>query len=570
MSAVRAPYYDTNTLVDTNEAMLEFVSGPSIGTDLAELAYDWDTGSLNCDCRAFKILSDLGLTDGTALTRLGILFLSRLLFHFDIERRGASILGSLNEKYDEFSTLSVGKNSTVLVGRHRLLGTKFVLKLLRPGASDNLAASAHKLSALSTKSAIVRPIDFQRVTLADALGKRATLDCLVFPFIEGKTLRDFLFQPNHHLNSQIAIAFARQVGSALAELEAIGAYHGDLHERNIIVDEYSDEGLRFRIVDISFDAMGSLTFEICRNNDLWHFKQHIWRLLREQRSFLPNLSILKYVGTRSYIKINKILSDETSSFQDVMSVLEDEREYGDYRSNRTRFLNEHFIAPTSFRLQRYEEITDPRIAVSLFVPFDELFQKISSFGNVYVSGNRGSGKSTYLAALAFFPEVEAAPVDVGDIFGVYFPCRQGEFRPLKARPGWPADAERTAVTNIVIMKIIRRTLEMISAGIAIHKLSHPTEIQLLRTLISEFVPPPGIVYVSRDIQSEIDNLVSTMVRVEMRQVLSLMGRPLEIVVPVDNAIDRGRSSSSSVPLCPNCSIRRWYSSNVGLYSLAEV
>ena len=225
------------------------------------------------------------------------------------------------------------------------------------------------------------------------------------------------------------IAFALQVGLALSELEKLDAYHGDLHEKNILVEEAID-GLQFRIVDISFGAMGSLPLEVCRNNDLLNFKQHVWRLLSVQHSFVPNMSIRKYIGTENYLKIMKVLSTEANSFGAVCRALESNTPYNKYGSAKARFIESKFETPVSFRLQRYEEFTDQAVAVKLFVPFEQLMDKIRDFGNIYVSGNRGSGKSTYLAALAFFPDAESGIIDFTETFGIYFPCRQGEFRPL--------------------------------------------------------------------------------------------------------------------------------------------
>ncbi|PKB14104.1 protein kinase-like protein [Novosphingobium kunmingense] len=427
-------------------------------------------------------------------------------------------MGTLAEKYEGFRVISSGKNSIVVEARHRLLGTNVVLKLVRPGAATDIRHSVRMLSGLRSDSAIVAPQDFLEVIAKDALGKPVRLHCLVFPFIEGITFREFLQQANHHLNSQVAISFARQIGRALAELEELGAYHGDLHDGNIMVDQHAKGGIRFRIVDISFGAMGSLPFEVCRNNDLANYKQHIWRLLRAQRASVPNMSIRKYIGTRHYLKIMDVLSPGSQSFATVCRALQDDGGYASYVLAKEAFVTEKFETPVSFRLQRYEEIIDPSVAVELFVPFEQLMEKIRDYGNIYVSGNRGSGKSTYLASLAFFPNASSDVVDFRQTFGVYFPCRQGEFAPLATRSDWDGALDRRLITGIMIVKIIRRTLEIISAGVSAKELREPTQLAALRQLLGQFVPAPGIVSVESDIQTELENLVSTMVRVEMDEV----------------------------------------------------
>jgi hypothetical protein len=213
-----------------------------------------------------------------------------------------------------------------------------------------------------------------------------------------------------------------------------------------------------------------------------------------------------------------VLSSATNSFSDVCKAMSGDNKYESFLKRKARFLEDNFHTPQSFRLQRYEEITDPTVAVKLFVPFEQLMKKITVFGNMYVSGNRGSGKSTYLASLAFFPRSLHFIHDVKEIFGVYFPCRQREFQPLYARPEWSAKEGKSIVTNILMLKVIRRTLETVSEAVTNKTLSQPLVIEKLRDFVAGFVPAPGVVSVDRDIQSELENLVSTMVRVEMVEI----------------------------------------------------
>lgn len=518
---------DINGIIARSSELLELVSNPDLGKLLRELDFDWSTSNFNEGAAIVETLGRHGYVelvgDQQRLTHMGILFLSRLLIHFDVAAHGDAAMGSLAEKFEGFAIISAGKNSIVVEAHHRLLGTKVVLKLIRPGASDDIRNSVRMLSGLRPDSAIVAPQDFLEVDVRDVLGKPVRLHCLVFPFIEGITYRQFLQQTNHHLNSQVAISFARQVGRALAELEELGAYHGDLHDGNILVDQHAKGGLRFRIVDISFGAMGSLPFEVCRNNDLANYKQHIWRLLGVQRSSVPNMSIRKYIGTRNYLKVMDVLSADANSFAAVCRSLQDDSVYADYVLSKAAFVAEKFEAPVSFRLQRYEEITDPSVAVELFVPFEQLMEKIRDFGNIYVSGNRGSGKSTYLASLAFFPKAASEVVDFRQTFGVYFPCRQGEFGPLATREDWDAGLDRRLTTGVMVIKIIRRTLEIVAAGVATKELREPIHLGALRQLLGQFVGAPGIVSVESEIQTELENLVSTMVRVEMDEVARIPG-----------------------------------------------
>lgn len=522
MSSSYPDFAQTNRLIAESSDLLELVGRPDLDDVLATLDHDWRTRRVSASSPLIASFLSHGLVerDGAhaMLTRQGVLFLSRLLLRPSSSSGG--ILGTLDGKYEARAILSVGKNSIVVEAEHRLLRSRFVLKIVRPGASNDMLSSLGLLAGLRKDAGVLRPIDLVETTLIDALGKEVDVQCLVFPFAEGVTFGEFLARENRHLNSQVAIAFARQVGGALAALEEVGGYHGDLHEGNIIVDE-RDARLRFTIIDISFDAMGSVSSEICRNSDLANFKQHIWRLLAAQRASVRRCSLRKYIGTKSFRRIESILSPDTGSFKRVCEILADERDYERYVEAKARFLKEHFQDPVSFRLQRYEEMTDPEMAVRLFVPLEQLMDKIRDFSNVYVSGNRGSGKSTYLASLGFFPAASVGTVDFKEIFGIYFPCRQGEFRPLATRPGWSYDDGRALITNMMIIKIVRRTLEVISAGVASSRLRGATSLDGLRAFLDELVPRPGLVSVDLAVQTELDNLVASMIRVEMDEIARL-------------------------------------------------
>ena len=516
---------ETNRTIAERAELLALVDMPDLEDQLRRLDYDWTSRTFDADAPLAGLLERNGFVESGSgrarLNRMGVLLMARLLLQLDMAVDGDAAFGSLADKYERMRIMSAGRNSIVVEATHRLLGARFVLKLVRPGASESMRDSVRLLAQLDPDSAIVAPVDFLNVEVRDVFGATVALECLVFPFVEGVTFRAFLSQRPNHLNSQVVVAFARQVGRALAHLERLGGYHGDLHDGNIIVDQHGKMGLRFRIVDISYDAMGSLSNEVCRNNDLSNFKQHIWRLLSAQRLSMPNVSLRKYIGTRNFFRINELMSPRVLSFAAVCATLENDSAFDGFLVAKAQFLDEHFRTPKSFRLQRYEELTDPAMAVRLFVPLEQLIEKIRDFANIYVSGNRGSGKSTYLASLAFFPDAVSTVVKFERDFGIYFPCRQGEFRPLVTREGWSGEYDRRTVTNLIVTKVVRRTLELIAAGVAAKKLREAGSLSRLREIVSDFIPPPGLVSVDPTIQSELENYVSTMIRVEMDEIAAL-------------------------------------------------
>src|ERR1035441_5434401 len=73
--------------------------------------------------------------------------------------------------------------------------------------------------------------------------------------------------------------------------------------------------------------------------------------------------------------------------------------YEQWLRDRSAFVTAKFAPPKPLGLLRWEEIADPAQAVELFEPYPELFRRGKLFGNSLIVGARGSGKSTYLAAL---------------------------------------------------------------------------------------------------------------------------------------------------------------------------
>ncbi len=504
-----------NDELRSRKSLLEFIQNTEIN-ELATLNYNWTENTIQAGSLAFKMLDENKYIERKGetytLSRTGRLFLGRILIQFPEPKQDTF---KLHDTYLPIKRLRVGKNSAIYLAEHRILGTKVIAKILRAGASENIIESLKLLSDLDNNSHIVRPSDFFQVSMVDYFGKPVELHCVVYPLVNGISLREFFSQESYHLNSHVAASFVRQVGSALENLERMGAYHGDLHDENILVEEHHDGQIQFSLIDVSFGAMGSLTAEECKNSDLSHFRQHLWRLLTLQKSFLPRMSLRKFLGTEQFTKIDKILSGQAASFKEVMHIANDESLGKTINEQSSRFIKEKFGQPTTFRLQRYEEIIDPSEAAKLFVPFPEFMSRVKDFSNIFVSGNRGSGKSTYLAALGFFPHSNDSHVDYRELFGIYFPCRQGEFKSLSGNSNWSDRELRSFTTQLVAIKIIRRTLETISSGQQFGKINSSQSYDQLRAYLNQFVPAPGIISVENDLLPELENFASTMVRIEM-------------------------------------------------------
>lgn len=517
MASITVP--NINKVIKDSGSLIDNIKSGSIEKDILELDINWKYLAVNKEAKIFSRFVDYGFIDKTSsqLTPKGLLFFGRVCIDFEEQLKNSTI----DNKYRVLKLIYSGKNSASFLTEHEILGTKVVIKILRPGAAKNVKDSLKIIASGGQVSHLVQPIDFFNTKVADIYGKEVDVECIVFPYVDGMTLGQFLRNEQQPLNAHTIASFIKQVSFVLAHLESLGAYHGDLHEENIIVNFAETGNLTFNIVDISFGILGSVDPSVCRDNDLAYFRQHIWNLLSAQQKFLAKMSIRKYLGAKIFQIIYQVMSPEVIKFSTIKRLFERNPSYEEYKLNKNEFLDRKFTRPGLFKLQRYEEIIDPEVALKLFVPFTELMENISQFGNIVVSGNRGSGKSTYLAALAFFPKVKEPLMDFRQTFGVYFPCRQGEFRLMSPDIVDYDLIGIRRVKHVMIIKVIRRTLESLAEGIESNKLKEPSDFEKLKHHLSDFLHEGEIISIDAEIVSEIRNLVSIMVRIEMKELDNL-------------------------------------------------
>ena len=517
-----------NEKIKKNEGLLEILTSNSFERDLKNLEVSWTTRNINSKSRLYSSFVDFGFIDrgGTRLNSAGLLFCARISIDFEEQLTSIELL---DNKYKIIETISIGKNSCTFLARHVILDTLVVLKFLRPGASENIIDSLKLIASNEPIPNLVQPQDYFKTKITDVFKRELEVECIIFPYIKGNSLKEFLSNESQPINAYAIAAFIKQVSYVLNYLEKKGAYHGDLHEENIIVTTDNSGNLRFKIIDVSFGVTGSLTSDNCKNNDLIFFRQHVWNFLSAQQKYLTKMSIRKYLGAKIFYLVNSVMLNEAKTFGEIYSLFEHNLKYDDYKKKKLDFLREKFNPPGTFKLQRYEEITDQSVALRLFVPFPELMELTKSFANFILSGSRGSGKSTYLAAIGFFPKANNSLVDFREIFGVYFPCRQGEFRLLSPEMIDYKKVGVSRVKHVIIVKIIRRTLEAIADGIESNTLTEPEDYSLIKTSLEVFLGNNKIVSLEKDIVSEIRNLVSTMIRVEMKVLDNLFNNKHEVI-----------------------------------------
>lgn len=506
-----------NSELASKRELIDILGDGSIGRHLQEFGFSWSDSSYVTSSTLGRLFKEYGwIEEEGTLSRIGCLVYGRLALHF------TDLLSDENSSFDNFKLVekkSSGKNSAVFVGNHHVFDTPAILKFVRPGASDNLEESFKKLFQSALPRNIVMPENITSTSVKDILGNSVDVQCLRFPYLKGPSFAEFLRLESFGLNPHIVTSFVRQVGGALAALEKAGAYHGDLHDENIIVTQSSSGEIEFNLIDISFDAVGSIGLQEAQNSDLANFATLVWRLLSAQKKTNTHISFRKFVGSESYFPIEALLHEKVDTVSDLMEEIESGHKYRRYLQKKEQFIDGNFRIPGSFRLQRYEEFTSPSKAAELFEPLPELKSKLIEFSNASVSGNRGSGKSTYLAMLGFFPTIKEPLVNYREIFGIYFPCRQGDFSSIDSvQHGSAAPAED--LKGLLILKIMRRTLEILASAVQNNCLKEPDRLHELKMQLNRVLPAPGIISLDRRVISEVENFLSTIKKAELSAVAS--------------------------------------------------
>lgn len=508
-------------LINENQPLLNILQRADLRELLEELKLSWIDKSVDTNARIYSTLEQSGITEDGAITRLGELFFGRIMVDLVAAVESSPEISS---KYRIEKVLTTGKNSATFLVKHKLISSTKVLKVLRPGAAENLLESLSIYGEINSRSGLVSPTDVSSIRIADVFGTDLVVEYLIFPYISGTTLRSFLNDSEKPLTPNFVISFIKQVSSSLSLLEAQGAYHGDLHDENIIVDTDSEEGVKFYLIDISYGMIGSKSAAECIDTDKNQFKSHIQSILRQQNAYMKNMSVRKFLGASAHFIVSEVLDEiKHFTFSSINRACTENVGYKTFLSAKEDFLRKKFMAPGGLKLLRYEEINSPEVAVQLFEPYPNIMNSIKQFCCTLISGHRGSGKSTYIASLAFFPKVENPSVNPKDIFGIYFPCRQGEFKVFSPEIVSYDPMGYLRVKHIFVLKIVRRTMESIVEAISLESASAwsmPHSCTELKSFMQNLIGEKILSY-GHDASAELANLLSLCIRMEMKEIETL-------------------------------------------------
>ena len=514
---------NTNKLVRDMHNVISFVQDPKLIPELESLDINWASGDIITISDKLRALLKEQLyidTQGNkdVINNRGIIFLGKLL----VDIQALQSKGSIYNKYRIESVIASGNNSVTFKARHEYIGRLFALKVIRPGKGADMVDKLKQIGKVGGEPYLVHPIDYLSIDHMTVSGNPLKLQCWVFPYIEGKTLDQFLAE-TPPISPYFIGAFLKQIATALAALESKNLYHGDFHSGNILVTWSQDNKILFQIIDVSCGISDASPYQY-HYSDYQHFQEHLWRSLSILQDNLPRMSIRKHLGPELYLIVEHVLTQKTASFKEILALLKHNVLYEKYRTEKSEFIRDKFRSPNALGLLRYEEFTDPEVAVDLFEPYPELLSEISNFGNAILYGHRGSGKSTYLAALACFPKVRNPIFDMRLKFGIFFACRQGEFKQLSDDFIIFDMHNFLWVKHILVLKIVRRVIdtlrELEQSEHVRRRLSTPRDYAPLYEFLNDFVEEGAILNYDEAV-SPLDNLHASLLRDEMLEIDNL-------------------------------------------------
>lgn len=507
----------TKTLAQPNQAIRDFSRLSAFIAEDKHMAalrdgdVDWDTGSTRGIAQSlWTLLDELRYTSPDvpdALAPPGIALIGRLAVDLQSAIRDASFAPD----YRFESVVASGKNSITYKAEHVRLKRHFIVKSIRPGCAPGLADSLAALSRVPSVPALVRPVNSFVSLVPGLLRTAVAVDSLVFEFVEGRTL-DQVLSDAPPQSPFFVPAYIRQVASGLAALQDAGLHHGDLHGGNIIVTEDALAGLNFRIIDISYGIGLPSRYEE-RVDDYDAFISHLRRILISVQRLHSNLSLKRHLRAQLFeLAVDAI--DRQQSFRSLVDKIRSNEVALAFKARSRLFVDAKFSVTDHFGTLRYEEIGDPNRADQLFEPFHPLYELVAKPQNTVLFGPRGSGKSTYLGSLAFFPEATKSLQDFHSLFGIFFSCRQGEFRQLSNTLVEYTPLNTQRVRHLLVLKMTRRLLYLLVRGVQKNRLAAPTDVTALSQLFEPTISRTSLGSFDSEIATPLENLHSLLLRAE--------------------------------------------------------
>ena len=485
--------------------------------EIDNVVIDWKKGTLRGLSEEFKCaLNKADLLDSEKkeeifLTQAGRAFFVKLGVDDDEFSEG-KILGN----YKIIRKIGSGRESNVYLSEHCLIGRKVAVKVFYQRDAIDRYRNLFEVidsSQIEPLDSIVIPIDVFTLKVKDYAENEVELESVVFPYRMGETLATFI-ENKQPLTPFLVREFITQVGGSLACLHKAKVSHGDLHINNIIVESSENSLMRFAVLDFS----GATDLDLAKKltKDWQGFREILAHIL--SRIPLQHMSLQRHLGAKTFSLVQAIYDGRVSDFEELDRSNRDKRYYNQYKNHRDEFIQNKFNASDVIALVRHEEITSPTLARRLFVPFEPFFKEFSEFGSSILHGHRGSGKSSYVAALAMLPSSSLEFVDSREKFGILFACRQGEFKQLRSVRAGNSKVSYASLKHLMIVKVIRRTLEILHESLTENALdlSADFDVKPIASFLSQVFPVGASATFESAAEERLESLYEATVRYELK------------------------------------------------------
>jgi len=387
--------------------------------------------------------------------------------------------------------LGTGSTSITFKAKREKTGRDVALKIFKPGILDHvdLGEKIKRISKLKSTYLVV-PDDY-----GDFKWDSLNLRYLEMKYIDGESLNGFL-KSNVNVNLDYFLRnFILDVGQTLIEVKDGGFNHGDLHAGNILVveDELSKGQKIFHFKFYIIDFIGINSSEEFREfelTDFDYYKENLLKIIRKYATTPYGEIDRGKLGERYFYLHENLVNNKYTSFKEVIGALSVELPKPERLSIIKR--------PFNYLVFEQYDPADP-LWLERFEPENTSYQHFTDFCQLICSGTRGCGKTIYLRSLGFVPKLirlteEEQWSDTKDkiayfkrIFGIYFPCRQGEFKNLSEKSCEFTFETQLFIKHIFILKIIRRTISLIEEAYSEKVFTSEPKINLILKFLSPYL-----------------------------------------------------------------------------------